>query len=386
MNTTAEQQSQIGDEEIEGLVRSFSQYREVNSQAVFDPESQSFVIESQIDESEAPVKLDYQAEFLKCMGLNETDIEQYTSKAKLNHEVSTQHELNSQTDAEANIRTFMTGNPYWNQNITAKPLDLAAFLENREYFVAIKTGTNNEPIQPVGVSGGETVRGNNNRHCRIFTLGPLPLDIEDILKIVIDCDEAQVWRSYQKIYGQNFKMVMLYGRCKPFGGSINSQKGRNVKLYEVDDGSGMVVVHFPHYDSKYSALTDGINRMLEEYALVQREGIAFLGTSHYGPRTARCKKMLSNLNIILNMIRQNGSIKQEFFTHGCKVCVIGRVFRHSDGTNHVFAYDMIEDAGMNRDFEIKFKLHLLDVYKTKYLKYQITGEPLETTRARSNNF
>lgn len=79
------------------------------------------------------------------------------------------------------------------------------------------------------------------------------------------------------------------------------------------------------------------------------------------------------------MIRQNGSIKQEFFTHGCKVCVIGRVFRHSDGTNHVFAYEMIEDAGKERDFEIKFKMHLLDVYKNKYLKYKITGEPLEIT-------
>lgn len=106
--------------QIEGLVRAFSQYQEVNSQAVFDSESQSYVIESQLDESEAPVKLDYQAEFLKCMGLNETDIEQYKSKDNSNCELSTQHELNSQTDVEANVRTFMTGNPYWNQNIAAK--------------------------------------------------------------------------------------------------------------------------------------------------------------------------------------------------------------------------------------------------------------------------
>lgn len=131
---------------------------------------------------------------------------------------------------------------------------MAAFLENREYFVSIKTGINNEPIQSVAADASQAVRGNNNRRCRIFTLGPLPLEIEDVLKMVINCDEAQVWRSYQKIYGQNFKTVMLYGRCKPFGGSLNSQKGRNVKLYEVDDGSGMVIVHFPHNDSKYSGL------------------------------------------------------------------------------------------------------------------------------------
>lgn len=67
------------------------------------------------------MKLDYQAEFLKCMGLNSNDIEEYKSKAKSAYELSTQqHELNSQTDAEANLRTYMTGNPFWNQNITAK--------------------------------------------------------------------------------------------------------------------------------------------------------------------------------------------------------------------------------------------------------------------------
>lgn len=113
--------------------------------------------------------------------------------------------------------------------------------------------------------------------------------------------------------------------------------------------------------------------------MAQKEGIAFLGTSHYGPKTARCKETLTKLNTIINMIRQNGSIKQEFFTHGSKVCVIGRVFRHNDGSNHVFAYDMIEDESKNREFEIKFKMHLLDVYEKKYLKYQITGEPLKTT-------
>lgn len=70
-----------------------------------------------------------------------------------------------------------------------------------------------------------------------------------------------------------------------------------------------------------------------------------------------------------------GTIKQEFFTHGCKVCVIGRAFAHSDGTNHIFAYHMLEDSDMNRDFEIKFKNHLISVYETKYLKYKIDGSP-----------
>lgn len=126
-----------------------------------------------------------------------------------------------------------------------------------------------------------------------------------------------------------------------------------------------------------SALSGGIDRLLEEYALAKKEGIAFLGTSN-GPKTIKCKQMLDNINVLINVIRKNGSIKQNFFTHGCKVCVIGRVFGHNDGTNHVFAYDMIEDTGKNRDFEIKYKKHLMDTYEMKYLKFKITGEPLDS--------
>lgn len=102
------------------MVRGYSQYHEVDSQKIFDPESQSFFIESQIEETEGPIKLDFQAEYLKCMGFNSNDIENYTSNAKANYEQNTEQELNSQTDVEANLRTYMTGNPHWNQDVTTK--------------------------------------------------------------------------------------------------------------------------------------------------------------------------------------------------------------------------------------------------------------------------
>lgn len=98
-----------------------------------------------------------------------------------------------------------------------------------------------------------TTEQNQNKKKRDnrFTLGPLPLEIEDIHHIAIDANEVQRWNTYQKIYGQNMKTVMVYGRCKPCG-SISTQKNRNVKLYEVDDGSGMVIVHFAHFNTEYS--------------------------------------------------------------------------------------------------------------------------------------
>ncbi|XP_031632109.1 uncharacterized protein LOC116346291 [Contarinia nasturtii] len=372
MNTSIQQSSQLNDEQIEELVTTYSQYCELNSQAYFDPESQSLVVDSQFDETEteAPVKLDFQGEFLKCCGLNTTEMGEIATRVKSTYEPSTQHELCSQTDAETIIRAYMTTNPFWSGNIASKQLDIEAFLDNRDFFVTLKSGTNNEPIRPIAAS-----YRNGSRDLR-FTLGPLPLEIEDVLKIETSCPETQVWRGEQKIYGQKFKTVMFYGRCKPHG-TAKSVPGRNVKIYEVDDGSGGIIVHFPHCDSKYLALSRGIDRLLEQYALAKKEGIAFLGSSHYGPKTEKCKQMLNNINILINIIKKNAIIKQEFFRHGSKVCVIGRVFWHRDGRNHVFAYDMFEDAGVSRDFEIKFKKHLLDVYRMKYLKFKVNGEPID---------
>lgn len=133
---------------------------------------------------------------------------------------------------------------------------------------------------------------------------------------------------------------------------------------------------FFHVQSSKLALSLGVEKLFDDLDLARREGIAFLGAEHYGPRTAKCKEMLNHLNIIANVIKRNSAIKQDFFTHGSKVCVIGRAFSHIDGTNHVFAYHMIEDTGINRDFEIKFKQHLLEVYETKYMKFKVTGEPI----------
>lgn len=269
-------------------------------------------------------------------------------------------------------------------------------MNTRDYFVTVKSGASNQPTNSA-INRTESRKKSDNR----FTIGPLPLEIEDIQQIKINIAESQRWNTDQKIYAQKMRSVIFYGRCKPFG-STNAQKGKNVKLYEVDDGSGMIVVHFPHFDTNYSGmnctwdnenvkkkfnfysqfysfyskrlvLSRGVDQLFEEYALARREGIPYLGTEHFGPKTAKCKEMLDNVNVILNVIRRNGAIKQEFFTHGCKVCVIGRVFSHSDGTNHVFAFNMIEDVDLNRDFEINFKKHLTDVYKTKYSAYTING-------------
>lgn len=128
-------------------------------------------------------------------------------------------------------------------------MDIEAFLETRDFFVTIKSGTAKQ-------SGPSETERNKPKRDNRFTLGPLPLEIEDIHHIKIDVSETQRWNSNQKIYGQNFKTVMFYGRCKACG-SVSAQNNRNVKLYEVDDGSGMVIVHFAHFDNDYSGKFKG---------------------------------------------------------------------------------------------------------------------------------
>lgn len=123
-------------------------------------------------------------------------------------------------------------------------MDMRTFLETRDYFVTIKPVDRPAPSKSVA-----------DNH---FTIGPLPLEIEDIHRIIINTSEVQQWNTYQRIYGQKIKTVMFYGRCKPCG-DVRAQKQRNVKLYEIDDGSGMIIVHFPHFDAKYSGILIAID-------------------------------------------------------------------------------------------------------------------------------
>lgn len=93
---------------------------DVCSQAVFDNESQSFVVESQLDEIQVPVKLDFQAEFLKIMGLDSNDITQVATHERSICHSNTQQELDSQTDVEVIMTAYMTDNPFWNKDVSSK--------------------------------------------------------------------------------------------------------------------------------------------------------------------------------------------------------------------------------------------------------------------------
>lgn len=116
-------------EQIEKLVSSYSQMREVCSQALYDVDTQSYYIESQSNETEteteAPAKLDFLAEYLKCCGIDANDIPKFTINTNSIQEQNNLNELGSQTDVETAIPAHITDNPNWSGNVDPRKVRIA---------------------------------------------------------------------------------------------------------------------------------------------------------------------------------------------------------------------------------------------------------------------
>lgn len=90
---------------------------EENSQAFLESQTQNFT-----EDFQPPIPLanqDFQAEFLKCM-FNTSQIEELASNARANYDPETQPDFDSQTDVETVVRTYMTSNPNWKENVASK--------------------------------------------------------------------------------------------------------------------------------------------------------------------------------------------------------------------------------------------------------------------------
>lgn len=122
-------------------------------------------------------------------------------------------------------------------------------------------------------------------------------------------------------------------------------------------------------------MATALDNLYYEYSLARREGIPCLGESNYKPQTAKCKEILEKIQILLNVIKRNSFVPMEHFKTGRKVFVIGTPFRNAyDKLLSIWAFDIYEDTGKNRDMEIMFKRNLINQYNTKYLKYTIDGK------------
>lgn len=191
------------------------------------------------------------------------------------------------------------------------------------------------------------------------------------------------------MFGQTFKKVMIHGISQQTNGRSKGEK--KCQNYIVDDGTGSIRVRFNHGtyrngshsidQNEWSFIAFIINRVLitdllrqveilrADYFIAKKEGIACADKELLPPHSEKCKKILRDVEIILKCIDRNNRMAHERFSTGVKMFVVGIPFWNEFFKEiQLFAYNIHEDSGINRDMEINFKKHLFRLYETKYVK------------------
>lgn len=375
-------------------------------------ESQLEDAEIESDDSEGPDnepnKTDTSLQAHKCGSHFQQEFEQHLAGSGINpnqrivNDIPDDNgsmDLNSQTDAENCLDVFVSMSSGGNNDRPNKLLPKNVF--NTKGFVR----TTKVPSSNIN-SKGKVAASKKWQH---LNTGPLPLLIRDILRIPIE--SASKLYSEREMYGRRFRKVIFYGRCEPVTTRSSKYDGRseqidtNKRIYRIDDGSGNITVHFMHASKKYQSeyysiyqsksrtlhkfshrideshsrlpyhfnidLQRGINQLSNEYDDACRCGIPYLG-GDYPPTTARCQQMLGHLKTIIAVIKRNAYMRQDYFTNGSKICVVGTPFLNtSNNTVQIIGFDMFEDHQANRQMEINFKHTLYEFYDKKYLRQEM---------------
>lgn len=302
-------------------------------------------------------------------------------------------DINSQTDAENCLDVFVSMPAADNNDKQSKPLPKHLF--NTKGFVRTAKAPSTNIDSNAKIS--------SNKKWQHPNTGPLPLLIRDILRIPIESGSKLF--SEREMYGRRFRKVIFYGRCEPVATRSSkydeaSREGNdtNKRIYRIDDGSASIIVHFMHASKKYQSeyysihgniarfyssldvfcfafatildLQRGINQLSNEFDDACRSGIPYLG-GDYQPTSLRCQQMLGHLKTIIAVIKRNAYIRQDYFTNGSKMCVVGTPFLNtSSNTVQIIGFDMLEDHHASRQLEINFKQTLYEFYDKKYLKHQ----------------
>lgn len=119
---------------------------------------------------------------------------------------------------------------------------------------------------------------------------------------------------------------------------------------------------------------DSIETVRQDYLAARRHGIPFL-EKDFSPKTALCKKMLKNVDILMKRIERSSTISQRQFQAGTKAFVVGvpyKPFAHNK--NNIWATEMFEDKELDRTNEINFKRKLIDSYNGQLLCHSFYGQ------------
>lgn len=120
-----------------------------------------------------------------------------------------------------------------------------------------------------------------------------------------------------------------------------------------------------------------IGVLRRDYHIAKTEGIVGADKQLLPPQSVECKKILSDIETILQCIDRNNHIVREAFAAGAKMFVVGMpIWNEWFKEVQLFAFNIHEDSGLNRDMEINFKKHLFRLYETRYLKFTRDGKPI----------
>lgn len=177
--------------------------------------------------------------------------------------------------------------------------------------------------------------------------GPMPLFIVDVHRLASALCTGN--KSEQKLFGQRFKTVAIYGLCT----WIRAIKGAEEKhCYEVDDGTGVLTVYYAHcsktrvrrWQSTNQTTTDVLtnrHRMSKEWYAQYRECMAIL--------------------------RSRTPATHDRFRTGVNVLVLGfPSWSELCKKLTITVTEMYVDDGRSRDLELAFKGNLAVMYEQRY--------------------
>ncbi|XP_055533799.1 uncharacterized protein LOC129723544 [Wyeomyia smithii] len=181
--------------------------------------------------------------------------------------------------------------------------------------------------------------------------------IEDVIPLQII--HMNLVNFYQEAYvgslfGIDFKNVMIYGRISP--GVVRQEN--NTHIYKLDDGSGIVDVHYAH----------GLVRDVENLISANKcEDILKTRSPLNEEQVPEKSEDKEDLKLLLSLVKSRCQQRLEYFTLGTRCFVIGRPFLNRWDRVSVYAYSMHADHNTpGRSAEVFWKTHLALCYEQRY--------------------
>ncbi|XP_055621423.1 uncharacterized protein LOC129765294 [Toxorhynchites rutilus septentrionalis] len=156
------------------------------------------------------------------------------------------------------------------------------------------------------------------------------------------------------VFGMDFKNVMVYGRITP--GPVRHEN--NTHIYNLDDGTGVVSVHYSH----------GLPRDIDNLTAVHRcEDILTNPTPLNEEQVPADQNRRTDLKLLLELVKTRCRQRLEYFRLGDRCFAIGRPFLDRFDRVAIYAYSLHSDNdSAGHSAEIFWKTHLALCYEQKY--------------------